>query len=754
MEDIIKQISDTFIQEAKLSPRMLEDLAAMEKYMAESYDGRTFVELLQNADDAIANRVKVFTVGKTLVVANDGRAFDKNDLMAICRSGASSKQRGNNIGYRGVGFKSATTISTEIVIYSAGFFFTFSKSVCARILGKSEEKVPTVRIPFYYERSSLSLDVLEAINCCESEGYNTFFIFQNGKIDKFSTELEGFNAGWLLFLKNISMVDIKCGVYNLKCEIKRKILSDTDCQIIIVGTNDQWYVVTQDNVSLAFKYDPLKGIIPCELDDAVFHCFLPTIDKTGFLFKVSADFSTDPSRKHIIQDESTIVALNRIQMIYAEFIKRIMRNNNVKLYPVLSLLNTHTTLNAIVNKFENGILHYLCTNAWVPLNSDQFVKPDNVKIFPKWMETSDKELVVNMVPSFSMVTVNINVLNVIDKMEQILSKLGAQEISGAELADIITDADSVKQLPAEFLGKIFVYGNRAMSFSEEWMKHVLVPLKDDIILLSDTSMEIELDENFLSVLKNLLNKKEIENLAILYPVFSVLQKQRKVSLKKLELSKDTMAKSAILAINKWKTPVQNCMAIESLRGNSAKDAGRKCDAYNVVSTAKDGSVSYIVVKTVSQLGDSFKLSEQEYAAAQRLGNKYLIYVFTTDTNEIEYMVIKNPIDSIHTEKVVKEWEWICDAYKAENHNEVQNKVIVNERVLKCIDQSYFNIEQKEFLLQYLNGDADLLDKKYKILIEKINFVFDFYMGEFFFEKKGETIVVDEAKKEALRKILR
>ena len=83
MKNIIEQISDNFIAEALASPRMLEDLAAMEKYMSESYDGRTFVELLQNADDAESCRVKVFLVGDTLVVANDGRPFNESDIMAI-----------------------------------------------------------------------------------------------------------------------------------------------------------------------------------------------------------------------------------------------------------------------------------------------------------------------------------------------------------------------------------------------------------------------------------------------------------------------------------------------------------------------------------------------------------------------------------------------------------------------------------------------------------------------------------------------
>lgn len=757
MKAVIEQISNSFIQEAKSSPRMLEDLAAMEKYMSESYDGRTFVELLQNADDANANKVKVFLIGKNLIVANDGRSFDKNDILAICRSGASSKRRGNNIGYRGVGFKSATTISTEIIIYSAGVFFTFSKSICANTLEKSVDSVPTVRIPFLYEKNELSEEIRNAIYACEAEGYTTFFIFPNGRIHKFLSELEGFNAGWLLFLKNILMVDIKCGPYVSICKIERRKLSDTDSEISIIGTKEHWYLITQDNVSFAFKYDPLKGIIPCELDDAVFHCFLPTIDKTGFLFKVNADFSTDPSRKHIIQDESTKNALNSLQILYANFVKRIMHDNDEKLFQILSLLNVHTTLNTLVNEFENGILHYLRTVSWVPLNSGDFIKPENVKILPKWMEISEKEIIISKILSQSIPTLSIKILNLVDKIEQFLVKLGAQEISNAELAEIMFDTNSIKELPIDFLGKIFVYGNRVMFSDEDWMKHLFLPSKKGSILLSDTTAETELDETFLSVVKNLLNKKELDSLSLLYPVFNVFQKQKRVStlksLKKLDSSKSMAAKSTALVINKWKTPIQNCMTIETLQGNSVKDAGRKCDEYNVISTSKNGCVSYITVKSVGQLGDSFKLSEQEYAAAQRLGNNYFVYVFTTDTNEIEYTVIQNPIDSVHTEKIVKEWEWVCDSYQAKNRNETLNKEIIDEKMLKNIDHSYFNTEQKSFLLQYLNDEIELSDEKNKLVIEKINFIFDFYMGEYFFEKKAGKIVVDKAKKEALMKIL-
>ena len=279
MRDVISTISNTFIEEAKASPRMLEDLAAMEKYMSESYDGRTFVELIQNADDADSSRIRVECVGSTLIVANDGRSFDEDDIMAICRSGSSNKQRGKNIGYRGVGFKSATTISTEIIIYSAGVYFTFSKAQCAETLGMPESKVPTVRIPFLFDEGKLEHRVVLKIEELESEGFTTFFVFRNTRIEKFKEELSGFNSGWLLFLRKISNAEINLPLKAFSCKVTRKRIGE-DILIKIVGSKEQWYITENEGVSLAFRYDDEKGIVACNAEDAVFHCYLPTMDKT------------------------------------------------------------------------------------------------------------------------------------------------------------------------------------------------------------------------------------------------------------------------------------------------------------------------------------------------------------------------------------------------------------------------------------------------------------------------------------------
>ena len=178
--DLIKKISDAFISEAVSSPALLADMAKMEKYMAESYSGRVFIELLQNADDCNSTKILITELNGNIIFANNGRPFDENDVMAICRSGNSNKKRGETIGYRGVGFKSTTYLTDEILIYSDKACFTFSKKICSQKLSIPEENIPMIRVPLLVE--SIDNSILVKLRELEQQGYKTIFVFKNAKI--------------------------------------------------------------------------------------------------------------------------------------------------------------------------------------------------------------------------------------------------------------------------------------------------------------------------------------------------------------------------------------------------------------------------------------------------------------------------------------------------------------------------------------------------------------------------------------------
>ena len=74
MNEIVKEIRNEFVNEAKNSPTLLSDLAHMEKYISESYDGRSLIELLQNADDVLSTKFYLQKIDdNSFLVANNGR---------------------------------------------------------------------------------------------------------------------------------------------------------------------------------------------------------------------------------------------------------------------------------------------------------------------------------------------------------------------------------------------------------------------------------------------------------------------------------------------------------------------------------------------------------------------------------------------------------------------------------------------------------------------------------------------------------
>ena len=124
-----EEVRQKLLSEAKASPNLLSDLAGLENYIAESYNNRSFIELLQNADDAKASKFKILRKSDLLFVANNGRVFNQTDLESLCRSASSNKLRGETIGYRGIGFKSVVGFAKEIHLFSGEIELTFSKEL-------------------------------------------------------------------------------------------------------------------------------------------------------------------------------------------------------------------------------------------------------------------------------------------------------------------------------------------------------------------------------------------------------------------------------------------------------------------------------------------------------------------------------------------------------------------------------------------------------------------------------------------------
>jgi|GEM_PF-4858999 len=169
----------------------------------------------------------------------------------------------------------------------------------------------------------------------------------------------------------------------------------------------------------------------------------------------------------------------------------------------------------------------------------------------------------------------------------------------------------------------------------------------------------------------------------------------------------------------------------------------------------DRETRYVLVIPVAHIGDTIKLSESQYSAAQRIGESYELFVIATEASEAEYIYIKNPYEKVELNRVVKEWEWVCDKYDKEKQIQpVTEAEVVDDYILKNILPDYFNRQQRNFLQDIIMSEDDInYDDKYKISIEQINSIADFYTSRKMIDVMNGKIMISMDKKAALKKIL-
>jgi len=302
-ESVLDSVRLELLAEAQRSPGLLADLANLERYIAETYSARSFIELLQNADDAKAKRFLIAQEGDWLFCANDGQPFSRNDFYSLCRSAFSDKKRGLSIGYRGIGFKSVVGMASEVHLISAALGATFSRQLTRESLG-IDVPTPLVRIPHPLALpSGTRLD--NELAAIRAAGFATIFVF--GGIDRARIEEEFalFDADYLLFLRNITEATLS-GAKESRYSCSRDALQD-HCRRVHIGSDDRkadWQIHSFERCDIAFSLADGRPV-PLNSSAALVHAFLPTLEQTGLGIRLNADFSTDPSRTRIVFDDCT-----------------------------------------------------------------------------------------------------------------------------------------------------------------------------------------------------------------------------------------------------------------------------------------------------------------------------------------------------------------------------------------------------------------------------------------------------------------
>jgi hypothetical protein len=253
-------------------------------------------ELLQNAEDEGATKVKIIFNDDKLIFEHNGKAFDINDIEAITSFGNNERKKlkPNAIGRFGIGFKSVFSVTEKPEIKSGNFHFTISNFIVPNLINSEKCKETIITLPF---KSSKQSHIISSI-------------------EKTLNELDSL---YLLFLNNIQSIEIineQNRINSRLLKLKKHTLKDSSLKIYSVGDGkSQKEFLLFENVAsvgqkklpikIAFTINRTRGKIEFEqIDASPLFAFFATDKQTNLPFYIHAPFLTTPARDNIIENES------------------------------------------------------------------------------------------------------------------------------------------------------------------------------------------------------------------------------------------------------------------------------------------------------------------------------------------------------------------------------------------------------------------------------------------------------------------
>jgi len=126
----IQGFIDAIPKEYDYRPSVFKSLQNATQLFTTQYIGRFLIELVQNGHDAhkrgnTTGEVAIYLCPDEsnygcLYVANKGEPFTESDVVSVCNIALSSKEPGEAIGNKGLGFRSVLSVSNNPEIYSKG----------------------------------------------------------------------------------------------------------------------------------------------------------------------------------------------------------------------------------------------------------------------------------------------------------------------------------------------------------------------------------------------------------------------------------------------------------------------------------------------------------------------------------------------------------------------------------------------------------------------------------------------------------
>lgn len=685
---IILDLQKEFLTEATSAPKLFRDLGKVEQYIAESYKTRSFIELIQNADDANSSVFGIHSMDNMLVVANDGRPFTVHDIEALCRSGSSNKSRGGStIGYRGIGFKSVVNLAKRIYIFSDDYKFYFDKVTTRQLLPDIPE-VPLIRVLHPVDETKETLKIVSQLGkLAEQHDYTTFFVFCDIDNRIVQQELQDFDRSSLLFLNNISQVI--CHADGIQRDIsvtKRYRNSQRILEIQEGGKTDNWEIISspkdpRDMIAFKVKDDT---IIPATQEESVVHSFTPTIEFVGAHIKINGDFSTDPSRKNIDFDDFSQRSFFNVLTLLVDTIVDVLEGKPVRkgfFSPFVNVPNIEG------NKFRVRLYKDLTEelkNRKLRINGKR-IAFSSLRLRPDWLNHEDYEKICEA--GFCPVTKEL--LTTYPDLPFFLDIVGVTRLYLNEVMATVNEADVSVTGAAEITTKIISQYRYDMTKEkiEEITALKLFPKGNKLVTAKEVATADELKSDFVSYLADHVEASDLKQFISKTGITPGKSLQDRVAprvvtqaVKPVEQSSVSSApgiKSGFRStpnLQKWRSAEKNALEyLKALNGVvSASDVSTANMGYDLEVILETGKKIFIEVKSVRTFNEPFKITNNEYSSAHNFGDLYYLAIVINE-EPFQMKLVSNPIKNLSFQKQIERWSWFCESYS----NHIESVEILN-----------------------------------------------------------------------------
>jgi len=676
----IQTIRDAFLAEASSAPSLFADLAKVELYIAESYRTRALIELLQNADDAGATNVCIFGEGDQLIVSNDGRSFTASDVEALCRSGASSKQRGaGSIGYRGIGFKSIAGLAKEVVVLSGEHSFQYSKDQTRSALSLWGD-VPLIRIPHLLDQGMRAQHRALEQRYVPSGG--TVFVMAGLDLRALTQEVEDLSPDVLIFLNSVRQIDIQLGTYcrAIQRDVSQTRGSNTLERIVEGGVSTNWLVRRNDGCECVALLLEGESIVPVPQEHAVIHAFLPTQEFSGAYLKMNGDFSTDPSRKAVDLDATSEASLRACIDILWDMLEEAVADNAHR--GIFSILKPAIAASGrVMPKFRNALIERLEVRG-LPL-SGRVAKATSIdiRLAPTWLNYADYETLCNGFYSSIPALLLADQPNLPDALKWMDARtLTLQEAlqcttanTPSPIACVQLWAKAAKQMRFDLTAETM-----------QWLaslpilpgtKKNICPANYDGEELAAEFVKLMRVANELDDIRYLLKKMGGEPLvAFVGKPKATEAVVRAPNNRSATSDKDgaegptilqESARKPVPAIQYWRSAEKNAAAWFTVQPGVlfVRDVSQANLGYDLLVASDDGSQIHVEVKSVKRMGEPFRLTNNEHATAYQEAEGYVLAI-VVNAEPFEICLISDPIRRLKLEKRCEQWSWFAENYDA------------------------------------------------------------------------------------------